>query len=89
MKKFLSSLFLSGLPLVSLATEQQKGIDQQIDEAFAPISNFFSDKVFYEIAGIPLVLIILVFSAAFFTLYFGFPNIRYFGINDPITPPVT
>ena len=79
MKKFLSSLFLSGLPLVSLATEQQKGIDQQIDEAFAPISNFFSDKVFYEIAGIPLVLIILVFSAAFFTLYFGFPNIRYFG----------
>lgn len=79
MKKFLSSLFLLGLPLVSLATEQQKGIDQQIDEAFAPISNFFSGLVFYEIAGIPLVLIILVFSAAFFTLYFGFPNIRYFG----------
>ena len=79
MKKFLVFIFLSSLPMISAAADASKGIDQQIDEAFAPISNFFSGLIFYEIAGIPLVLIILVFSAIFFTLYFGFPNIRYFG----------
>lgn len=79
MKKLFISLTLTCLPFVTLANEQSKGIDQQIDEAFAPVSNFFSDIVFYEVYGIPLVLIILVVSAVFFTLYFGFPNIRYFG----------
>ena len=34
--------------------------------------------IFFEIAGTPFVLILLVASAAFFTIYFGFPNIRYF-----------
>jgi AGCS family alanine or glycine:cation symporter len=29
--------------------------------------------------GAPFVIVLLVFSAMFFTLYFGFPNIKYFG----------
>jgi len=58
---------------------KEKGIDKKIDEAFQPVSDFFSKVVFFKIFGIPFVLILLVFSALFFTLYFGFPNFRYFG----------
>ena len=76
MKK-IQLLFLTFLiPIVSFA--QEKGLDQRIDEAFAPISNFFSKTVFFEIAGYPFVILLLIGSAVFFTLYFGFPNIRYF-----------
>ena len=57
---------------------QEKGLDQKIDEAFAPVSDFFSYYVFYPIAGYPFVILLLIASAAFFTLYFGFPNIKYF-----------
>ncbi|MBC8301486.1 MAG: alanine:cation symporter family protein [Pelagibacterales bacterium] len=76
MKK-IQLLFLTFLiPILSFA--QEKGLDQRIDEAFAPISNFVSEKVFFEIAGYPFVILLLIGSAAFFTLYFGFPNLRYF-----------
>ena len=65
--------------LNSLTTNaQEKGLDQRIDEAFKPISDFFSSVVFFEIAGTPFVILLLVGSAIFFTVYFGFPNIRYF-----------
>ena len=36
-------LLLTLLPFLSFAD----GIDQKIDEAFAPISNFFSNLVFF------------------------------------------
>jgi AGCS family alanine or glycine:cation symporter len=58
---------------------QQKGLDRRIDEAFKPFSDFITNVVFFEVFGTPFVLILLVGSALFFTLYFGFPNIRYFG----------
>lgn len=65
------------LPMITFA--QEKGLDQIIDEKFQPISDFFSGLVFFPIIGdTPFVLILLVASAAFFTIYFGFPNIRYF-----------
>ncbi|MDC1063637.1 alanine/glycine:cation symporter family protein [Flavobacteriales bacterium] len=67
-------LLLTLLPFLSFAD----GIDQKIDEAFAPISNFFSNLVFFTVYDIPFVLMLLVFSALFFTIYFAFPNIRYF-----------
>ena len=75
MKKIFS-LFAVFSPLFSFS--QDKGLDKRIDEAFAPISDFFSSVVFFEIAGYPFVILLLVGSAAFFTLYFGFPNIKYF-----------
>jgi AGCS family alanine or glycine:cation symporter len=76
MKKiFLLSFFsLFTLPVFS----QEKGLDQRIDEAFQPISDFFSQVVFFSIGENPFVIYLLVGSAIFFTLYFGFPNIRYF-----------
>ena len=57
---------------------QEKGLDQRIDEAFQPISDFFSKYVFYPIGDYPFVIYLLVGSALFFTLYFGFPNLKYF-----------
>ena len=76
MKKiFLFTIFsLFSLPLSS----QEKGLDQKIDEAFQPISDFFNNVVFFSIGENPFVIYLLVGSAIFFTLYFGFPNIKYF-----------
>ena len=75
--KNIQLLFLTFL-MPFLSFSQEKGLDQRIDEAFKPISDFFSDVVFFEIGGYPFVIFLLVGSAAFFTIYFGFPNIRYF-----------
>jgi len=58
---------------------QEVGMDQKIDQAFQPVSDFFYAVIFFPVFGIPFILILLVMSALFFTLYFGFPNIRYFG----------
>ena len=76
----MKKIFLSFLFVLSsfVNFSQEKGLDQKIDEAFAPISDFFSYYVFYQIAGYPFVILLLIGSAAFFTLYFGFPNIKYF-----------
>jgi len=68
------------LPLLTIAQGTAEiGLDKKIDQAFKPISDFFSGLVFFQVFGIPFVLILLVLSALFFTIYFGFPNIRYFG----------
>ena len=77
MKKilFLSFFTLFSLPIFC----QEKGLDQKIDESFKPFSDFFSELVFYPVGDYPFVIYLLVASAAFFTLYFLFPNIRYFG----------
>ena len=75
--KYIQFLFFTFL-MPFLSFSQEKGLDKRIDEAFKPISDFFSDVVFFEIAGYPFVIFLLVGSAAFFTIYFGFPNIRYF-----------
>ena len=75
--KNIQLLFLTFLmPFISFS--QEKGLDKRIDEAFKPVSDFFSDVIFFEVAGYPFVIFLLVGSALFFTLYFGFPNIRYF-----------
>ncbi len=74
-KKFLALLFII-VPIITFA--QEKGLDQRIDEGFKPISDTISGIVFFPIFGVPFVLILLVGSALFFTLYFGFPNFRYF-----------
>jgi len=67
-------------PLVSIA--QEKGIDQRIEEAFKPISDFWAGLVFTKIYigdyGIPVVLIILILGAAYFTFYFKFPQFKLF-----------
>ena len=79
MKKKLLSLLLFIIPVLTFA--QEKGLDQKIDEAFKPVSDFFSQVIFFKVwhdPEIPFVLVLLVGSAAFFTIYFSFPNIRHF-----------
>lgn len=79
MKKSLLSLFTFLIPFLTFAQDAvEKGIDQKIDEAFKPFSDTISGIIFFPIFGTPFVLILLVGSALFFTLYFGFPNFRYF-----------
>ena len=64
-----------------------KGWDKKIDEVFKPIADWFGYVVFYPAptegiecigADIPIVVIVLVVGACFFTLFFGFINIRMF-----------
>jgi AGCS family alanine or glycine:cation symporter len=80
MKKKLIVLLFMVVPMLTFA--QEKGLDQKIDAAFQPVSDFFSNLIFFTIpiAGIdvPFVLLLLVGSALFFTIYFKFPNIFHF-----------
>lgn len=83
MKKYLLSLFALLLPLLNFGQEEEIGLDQRIDEAFQPVADFFTNVIFFpvyqdDVYTIPFVLVLLVGSALFFTIYFGFPNIRYF-----------
>lgn len=80
MKKSLLLLLLS-FPILMFGQEAEMGIDEKIDQAFQPISDFFSNVIFFQIGGVPFVLMLLVFAAAFFTIAFGFVNIRKFGTS--------
>lgn len=55
-----------------------EGLDEKVDKAFAPVATWWEGFVLYTIPGTPapLVLCLLVLGAAYFTLYFGFINIR-------------
>jgi AGCS family alanine or glycine:cation symporter len=53
-------------------------VDKQIDQCFAPIADKWDGLIFTPVFGVPFVLILLVFGAVFFTLAFGFVNIRRF-----------
>ena len=78
MKKGILALLALLLPVLSFA-QNEVGLDQKIDAAFKPISDFISKIIFFEVfEGAPFVIILLVLSALFFTIYFGFPNIRFF-----------
>jgi len=83
MKFKITSLFFTLLPNLFFANSKNVndiGLDQRIDQAFQPFSDFVSSIIFFEVFdGAPFVIILLVLSALFFTLYFGFPNIKYFG----------
>ncbi len=77
MRKGIILLFAMLMPLITLAGEA--GIDEKIDNAFKPFADLVSSIVFFPVFGTPFVLVLLVVSALFFTLYFGFPNFRFFG----------
>lgn len=83
MKKYLLSIFTLVFPFLTFAQEEELGLDEKIDQAFAPVAQFFTDVIFFpvyqdDVYTIPFVLVLLVGSALFFTIYFGFPNVRYF-----------
>jgi AGCS family alanine or glycine:cation symporter len=59
------------------------GIDERINEAFQPIASFWDGLILHEFfgTGIPTIIFLLVGGATFFTFYFGFINIRRFGLS--------
>ncbi len=76
-------LFLPSLIFAQEQSETKKGLDERVNEWFAPIANWFESVVFYPIQftdtiSVPIVVILLVAGALFFTLYFTFINIRLF-----------
>ncbi len=65
------------------AAAETSGLDQQIDEAFAPIADWWEGFILTAVPvapgqRVPLVVLLLVAGATFFTVYFGFINIRRF-----------
>ncbi len=79
LKKILPFL-VTLMPLLSFA--QKKGLDEEINEEFMPIATWWENTVLtpVHIAGndIPFVLLLLVFGATLFTIYFGFPAVSKF-----------
>ncbi len=68
-------------PLFTFSQDNSEmGLDDRINAWFLPITEVWEGIVFWQVpgTGIPLIVIILVFGATFFTLYFGFVNIRRF-----------
>ncbi|HHC80402.1 MAG TPA: sodium:alanine symporter family protein, partial [Flavobacteriia bacterium] len=65
-----------------LINAQSKGLDEQINDAFMPFAIWWENFIFTQViiggVGIPVVLILLLFGASFFTVYFKFVNIRHF-----------
>jgi len=59
-----------------------QGLDDRINDAFMPIADWWEDLIFTPVIlngiEIPIVLILLILGASFFTIYFGFINLRLF-----------
>jgi len=75
---------LVGSPIFAQAPEE--GLDQKINAWVQPATKVVSDIVFYPIqlgddaaTSMPLVIIFLLSSALFFTVFFKFINFRGFG----------
>ena len=54
------------------------GILGNIDNAFGFLVEHLASVLFYKIYGFPLIVLILLFGALVFTLYFKFINVRGF-----------
>ena len=89
-KKNRTLLLFLLMPLFSIAQESSdKGLDDKINEAFKPIANWFEAVILHDFpftaslfgTGIPTIIILLVGGALFFTIYFGFVNVRHFSTS--------
>ncbi|MGB2405018.1 MAG: alanine/glycine:cation symporter family protein, partial [Flavobacteriaceae bacterium] len=76
-KRIFTFLFLL---LATPIFAQDQGLDERINEAFTPIANWWEALVLHNFlgTGIPTIIILLVGGALFFTIYFGFINVRQF-----------
>ncbi|MGB0773951.1 MAG: alanine/glycine:cation symporter family protein [Flavobacteriaceae bacterium] len=78
MKRIISTLIF--LFVSSFSFAQDAGLDDRINEAFTPIADWWGAVVLHNFPGtsIPTIIFLLVGGALFFTIYFGFINIRRF-----------
>ena len=77
--KYFSYLLLFLTPLAASA----QGLDERINDMFAPVADAWEALVLTSIPitetiQIPIILILLIGGATFFTFYFNFVNIRRF-----------
>jgi AGCS family alanine or glycine:cation symporter len=86
-KSVLLTLFSFLIPFITFAQETAEVVeldfDQKIDAAFKPFSDAVSSVIFYSVNfggySVPLVIIILIAGAVFFTVYFKFANFTLIG----------
>ncbi|MFT6809642.1 MAG: AGCS family alanine or glycine:cation symporter [Saprospiraceae bacterium] len=84
MRWTLMAILIGAAP--NVASAQEKGLDERINEWFTPIADGFLAIILFNLpgteaifgVGIPIIIILLVAGAGFFTVYFGFINIRKF-----------
>ncbi|MDT0607028.1 alanine/glycine:cation symporter family protein [Croceitalea sp. F388] len=66
----------------TIVRAEAKGLDEQINDSFMPFAIWWENLIFSKIVifgvGIPMVLILLLTGALFFTVYFKFINILHF-----------
>lgn len=82
MKRILLSFITVFLIPFSIFSQDTKGIDEKINDAVMPYAVGWEGLVFTPINiggfSIPIVVILLVLGATFFTIYFGFPGVTKF-----------
>ncbi len=86
MKKivFLVVIFFQNFLLFAQETTEEVSLDERIESGFAPISKVVTEVVFYPVTivgmDVPIVIIILLLGALYFTLYNKFANFRLLGV---------
>src|SRR3546814_11118277 len=82
-KTFVISTLTILLPFY-LSAQDGAGLDQRINDWFAPIADTWESIVFTTVPlgglDVPIVLILLIGGGIFFTFYSSFVNIRKFPI---------
>ncbi|MEC8090474.1 MAG: alanine/glycine:cation symporter family protein [Bacteroidota bacterium] len=78
MKRIILTLIF--LFVSSFSFAQDAGLDDRINEAFTPVADWWGAVVLHNFPGtsIPTIIFLLVGGALFFTIYFGFINVRRF-----------
>lgn len=81
MNRLIPLLFLIFSPFLTFASTS---LDDNIEKWFKPFSDKVFNTVFYAVpiigVEVPIVLIVLLLGALFFTLYYNFANIKYLGV---------
>jgi AGCS family alanine or glycine:cation symporter len=85
MKKLFSVIAQLLLPILMIAQEAEKGLDEKINDLVKPATDLVANKIIFKaisIAGVevPIVVIYLLLAATFFTIYFKFINLSGFKI---------
>jgi AGCS family alanine or glycine:cation symporter len=83
MNKFFFSFLALISPVFLFAKEvPEKGLDERINDQFMPIAEGWEGFILSSIPigeyNIPIVVLLLVVGATFFTVYFGFPAVTKF-----------
>lgn len=82
MKKYLLSIVALVLPLINFAQDSERGLDEVVNDAFMPIAESWEGFILTSIPlgdyDIPVVVILLVCGALFFTIFFKVPSITKF-----------